>query len=103
MKKQKLIPFSEANPILLVDSHHGIYIPQIFAEGYSCRLTKPLTEEQVNDLKLPENEFYWETWDDVLNMTIKDDNGIEHSIIQNDGDVWAIPCDMMDKIAWDEM
>lgn len=81
----------EPQPDLLVDCHHGIYIPQLFAQTYAPRLVEPLTEEQIKDLSHPEQEFYWETWDTVMqNTKLKDDHGNIYYLHQED-DLWAIP------------
>ena len=49
---------------LVVDGHHGQYIPQIFAESF------PEWFDDINDLQDllmgPESDFYCETWDNVL-------------------------------------
>jgi hypothetical protein len=88
MKKQ--IPFNNDALILLVDSHHGVFIPQIFAEQFADLLT----QEQAKDLSSPENEFYFEAWEDVLNnVQVQDKEGKKYNIFQNE-DVWAIPVNM---------
>ena len=49
---------------LVVDGHHGQYIPQIFAEQF------PEWFNDINDLQDlligPDSGYYWETWDNVL-------------------------------------
>lgn len=47
----------------LLDSRRGIYIPRDFAAMFP----KLLTKEQRKDLRSPDNEWYWETWESVLN------------------------------------
>jgi hypothetical protein len=79
---------------LLIDSHHGIYIPQIFSE--ECDKVAPLGEwkwnrELIKDLSDPDNEFYNEAWSDVLDTAKFESNtqGIYH-LEQFDGDVWLV-------------
>jgi len=57
--------------ILLIDGHHGVYIPQIFASNFPTT-DWGVTEEQADILlrgpDLEENaEEYWDAWDTVLN------------------------------------
>jgi len=57
--------------ILLIDGHHGVYIPQIFASNFPTT-DWGVTEEQADILlrgpDLEENaEEYWDAWDRVLN------------------------------------
>ncbi len=48
----------------ILDGHHGIYIPQIFAEQYP---EWAKYDEDMEVLKAgPEHEDYWEAWDSVL-------------------------------------
>jgi hypothetical protein len=71
---------------LLVNDSYGIYIPSEFAKRYG----QFLTQEQRNDLSDPDNEFYWDTWDDVLLSVKITIDGKEFSLYQ-EGDLWAIP------------
>lgn len=81
---------------LLIDSHHGRYIPQIFAQQFRSYATSAssaeITDEDWNILLAgPYHEHYWDVWSDVLdNCIIKWDTGKEFSLVQNE-DVWAIP------------
>lgn len=52
--------------LLLINDAHGIYVPKMFADNYG----QYLNEEQKKDLTSPDNEFYWETWEDVVD-TVK--------------------------------
>ena len=80
--------------VLLIDSHHGIYIPQIFAEMYESSPNvnwDDISKDDIKILKDPDHEWYWEVWDSVLNnVTITDDNGVVHTLHNNE-DLWAIP------------
>ncbi len=70
---------------LLVDDHHGIYVPQVFFTKFD--VTKwGLTLEDV--VKHPEDEAYWENWDAVLNKAKQVVNGRTYHLEQ-DGDLWA--------------
>ena len=81
------------NATLLIDSHHGVYIPKFFAESEHGKL---LTDNERKELSNPESEHYWDTWDDVLNSTFTI-NGVE-CILWHDEDLWAIPTTEIDEI-----
>jgi hypothetical protein len=74
---------------LLLDSHHGIYIPQLFSEMTISE--DVVSEEQKNILKEgPDNEYYWDVWTEVLdNAEIVHDNKVWR-LEQEEGDLWAV-------------
>lgn len=88
------------NASLLIDSHHGTYIPQFFAEGFQNYITnKEELAEYLPDLTTPDNEHYWDSWEHILdNAKLTDDNGRECILIQIEGDLWAIPENEIDEI-----
>ena len=53
----------------VVDGHHGVYIPQIFAEQYPEWLDD---EEREILLAGPEHEDYWDVWDEVTSREFED-------------------------------
>lgn len=69
---------------LILDSNRGIYIPQKFAENF-C-----MTAWHINDddrdvlLAGPDNEFYWEVWEDVLNYAYTEQFGERWTLYQDD-------------------
>ena len=76
---------------LLVNSAHGVFIPQIFAENYGF-LLGPKDAEVLK--QGPDDEEYWDVWVDV---TDKDYviNGRGITIVQSEhGDVWAKPTEL---------
>lgn len=82
-------------PILLIDGHHGIYIPKlmaldIIAGNVKCENKNELLWE-LGELGNPDNECYWEAWEDLLDKAILlDTKGNKFTLYQND-DLWAIP------------
>lgn len=77
------------NPFeLLVDSHHGQYVPQVFAEIARRDLFgETISAEDWTILSAgPEHEHYWDSWDSVLNSAETDD-GVS---LWQDGDLWAV-------------
>lgn len=87
------------NSSLLIDGNRGIYIPKFFAENYTQYLTnKDEVQDDLSDLSDPENEFYWDAWDNILNNAkLKDDEGRECALYQ-DGDLWAIPVNEFNEL-----
>lgn len=85
-----LVYVRRPNMILLVSGSYGIYVPQVFAEKFGENWS--LEEEDLKILKEgPDHEWYWETWEIVLNnarSTCKEE-GKEYWL-QQDGDLWAI-------------
>lgn len=76
-------------PVLMVDSHHGIYSAQIFVETLHEDLKKQIKPEILEDLKNPENEFYWESWESVLDMEFKWNR--QKVFVMQIEDVWIVP------------
>jgi len=78
---------------LLVDSHHGIYVPKIFVETYPA-ITKQLNVSEPDSVILqdPDHEYYWDTWADLLDYSdteFKDQHGNEWTLEQIEGDLFA--------------
>jgi hypothetical protein len=84
------LPYNPDKLQLLIDGHHGIYIPKLFADYYP----QFLTDMQIKDLSSPDNTEYWYAWEEVLNMVITNDTGEKFNLIQEDGDLWALPVGM---------
>jgi hypothetical protein len=60
---------------LLIDESAGIYIPRNFYEHYDF-LAWELNIDDYQDLAMPENEGYWETWENLLVAAwFRDSNG----------------------------
>ena len=80
---------------LLLDSWRGIYIPQDFVKIYDPQ-EWGITEEDADILASgPDNELYWETWDDVIhNAEYTDKNGYKYHLYP-DGDLFAYCLDRM--------
>lgn len=50
---------------LIVDDHHGIYVPQVFCQRYK-KTDKVSQEDWDICLSGPDHEFYWESWEIIL-------------------------------------
>lgn len=82
-----------SNALLFADSNRGRYIPQHFAESVVRDYVKGVTDEQYATLaEGPDSEWYWETWDSVLNnaeLTIPETG--KAAYLHQDGDLWIVP------------
>ena len=88
----------ESNAELLLSDSRGIYIPRDFLDFDKFR--SQLSDEEIETLSNPENEWYWETWGSVLNREFLID-GTEYRLHQ-DGDLFAYKASM-DSCAWECM
>jgi hypothetical protein len=79
------------NIILFADSSRGQYIPQFFAESIKREFVTGISDNDWADLDSgPECEWYWDTWDRVLNnAVVTDENGNEYTL-HHDGDLWIV-------------
>lgn len=84
------------NAIEIVNSHFGVYIPQVFMERYGYLVNDRLTEDMKQDLTDPNNEYYWEAWETVEGLTVTYD-GKKYFIIDLE-DVWLIPVDELEEL-----
>lgn len=53
----------------IVDGHHGVYVPNVWAERYgreASRLAGVNRDDVAVLLYGPDHDFYWESWDQVL-------------------------------------
>lgn len=88
--------------LLLCDAR-GIYIPRDFINQF--RGWKGYGKGQFNAYKSilsnPENESYWDAWNELLDkLTYTTEKGIEHSLYQ-DGDLFAVDLNLIR--AWEEV
>lgn len=97
--KNKTIP--DAVTLILSDAR-GVYIPRDFVTdnyneiaGDHCAAWGIKPEDAEILASGPDHEFYWETWDDVLqNAKYTDKDGNTYFLSQ-DGDLWALCYDRM--------
>jgi hypothetical protein len=77
---------------LLIDSRHGVYIPQLFAEmvlSGQLPVNFPTLRTYLGDLGNPEHEGYWEAWDSVLSQAKIQISGVTYYLYQ-DGDLFLV-------------
>lgn len=70
----------------LLSDARGVYIPRDFLDLEHFKAQ--LSEREIQVLSDPEHEFYWETWDSILNRDFIV-NGETWTLYQ-DGDLWAV-------------
>lgn len=76
---------------LLVDDHHGQYIPQVFAQKYDMPNWHVSEENAAILLEGPEHEWYWEAWEEVLqDAYFCNSNGRKYTLdLAESGNVFA--------------
>lgn len=81
--------------ILFCSDASGIYIPQRFAEEIKKEYLFNVSDEDLNDLSDPDNEYYWDTWDRVTNNALVKNSQGDDYILWQDGDLWMLCLDRM--------
>lgn len=80
---------------LLLSDSHGVYIPKLWADE--------LSEEEAESLSVswdsvllcqsgPDQERYWEAWQEILDSAQWEEDGVEWRLHQN-GDLWKVRAD----------
>jgi len=84
--------------ILFCNSASGRYIPQRFAAEIMPQYLTGVSQDQINELADPDSEWYWQTWEDVLNNAKVVDNTTGQTYtLWHDGDLWLLDWDNMTK------
>jgi hypothetical protein len=90
------------SPRLVVSDANGVYIPQIYVEGMTEADAEQLNvryEDVVTCQEGPDNEWYWEAWQNILDKAeFTDEQGVSWYLHQ-DGDLWECP----DGYVWDQI
>lgn len=74
---------------LLLSDSRGVYIPRDFVNNFDLDKWH-VKEDYMDELSSTDNEWYWDTWDVILNNAyFVDENGNKWELWQ-DGDLWAI-------------
>ena len=80
---------------LLLSDVRGIYIPRDFAKGFDLNAWH--IDFDVSALSDLEGEFYWDTWERVLNEAYFLKGEYRFTLWQ-DGDLWAICPELMTEL-----
>lgn len=79
---------------IIVSSHHGQYVPQVFALEYQN--WKNISNEDMDILvQGPDHEWYYETWFNVMNEASFTDTNGNKWVLYEDGDLFAICEELM--------
>lgn len=82
---------------LLLSDARGIYIPRDFVTGFDLSKWTGIDLGDVAFCQDPENEWYWEAWESILNSASHlDDDGNVWRLYQ-DGDLWAYCEELMSE------
>jgi hypothetical protein len=74
---------------LIIDSNAGIYVPKIFAENFAVLWDGYDSEDIEILMNGPDNEYYWEAWDNVLRDSYVIDTEGRKWVLYQDSDLWA--------------
>lgn len=81
--------------VLLISDANGIYIPQIFYNNFDFGQWK-LNKNDYEELSNPDNECYWDMWEQLLNNAECCKDGLNYYLDQ-DGDLFARACVIYDN------
>lgn len=89
------------NMILFAADNRGVYIPKYFAESIIEDSLEGVSKEDLEILRAgPDNESYWNVWDEVCNnVKVIDKTTNTKYVLYQDGDLWLVPEDMI----WDDV
>lgn len=76
----------------IVDGHHGIYVPQVWAERYGLAAAQSAGVSGLSVIALragPDHPRYWEAWDSVLNDYCHETKSETYYLYQ-DGDLYEV-------------
>ena len=82
-----------SNIEVLLSDARGIYIPRDFYQDFDLDKWH-LNAEDLTSLADPENESYWDVWEQVLNTAYFEIDGKKYELYQ-DGDLLAICYDSL--------
>ena len=82
-----------------VDSHHGIYTAQTFAEYFGSELKgKGVDQEKIDSLLAgPEDEYYWDAYSSLLPIAFKGRTYFNGE----DGDIFSLSTEEYEQIDWE--
>lgn len=93
-------PKRKPEPELLIDGAAGVYVPQMFVENFDTLHWHIKPKDEAVLIDGPDNEYYWDAWDEVLAYAYYIYEGKRYSLYQ-DSDLWAIPDDFdFEKAGW---
>lgn len=86
------------NAIYYADSARGVYIPQHFAESVNRDFLSGVNVDDLATLESgPDAEWYWESWESVLDNARLTDSAGQIWTLYQDGDLWLIPVEWCEQ------
>ena len=68
---------------LLIDGHHGIYIPQLFCQFYAEKF-EGINKDDIDEImKGSDNNFYWDSWANILDNAFIVRDGKKYYLYQD--------------------
>lgn len=97
--------FEDSSAVCVIDSHHGKYIGQIFAQMYEPYLRKLISKDAIDSLLLgpEESDMYFDMWADLEDIKLTNEEGKSFRFRQVDGDMFEIPEEDYDQIDWESV
>lgn len=80
---------------LLLSDARGIYIPRDFVTGFDMAEWQGISENDVKDCENPENEYYWNSWEMILNNAKHTDKNGNVWRLMQDGSLCAYCFELM--------
>ena len=74
---------------LLLSDARGVYIPRDFCQNFDLDKWH-VDNKYIHLLSSPDNEFYWDYWDELLSKAYCIDDSNNKWELYQDGDLWAI-------------
>lgn len=81
----------------IINGNRGIYLPQAFISSYRNNIKQGTIDQDDIDILEdgPEDEYYWDVWEDILDNAIVLIDGKEYSLYQKyslyqDGDLFIV-------------
>lgn len=83
---------------LLLDSSRGQYIPRDFVKSFDLEKFQCIDQQAIEDCQNPENEYYWESWQNILDRAKYIEDGRTFTLHQDDN-LWLL---CIDELSEDE-
>ena len=80
--------------VILLSDARGIYIPRDFVQSSNMKEWH-IDERDADVCSDPENEWYWDSWESILNNAFFIDKDGNKYRLWQDGDLWAYCYDLM--------
>jgi len=75
----------------IVDSHHGVYIPQVATDLLRYAWLNPSQEDLEAIYDGPDSGWYWEAWENLLSLPVVLDGDSYFLHLGESGDLFLIP------------